>query len=108
MISQAIKDQYALMRSGFEVVNDTSKPRQWVRTETLTAKMHVEVVEEPKRIFPIIRKKKTCYKCRQEKPINEFHKSKKELDGHNNYCKECVNANWIEWKKINERKTRNQ
>jgi hypothetical protein len=33
--------------------------------------------------------KKTCKECRQEKPIDEFGKGERMMDGHNNYCKKC-------------------
>ena len=35
---------------------------------------------------------KTCSKCRESKELSEFHNSKKQKDGKNNYCKACANA----------------
>lgn len=32
---------------------------------------------------------KHCYKCKQKKQLNEFHKMKNSKDGHRSICKEC-------------------
>lgn len=32
---------------------------------------------------------KTCYLCGEEKPLTEFHKSKRSADGHQAGCKAC-------------------
>ena len=33
---------------------------------------------------------KQCSKCKETKPLTEFHKSKKRKDGHAQWCKKCV------------------
>ena len=35
--------------------------------------------------------KKICSRCKIEKDVGEFYRSKKYEDGHNLYCKKCVN-----------------
>jgi hypothetical protein len=35
---------------------------------------------------------KTCVKCKQEKPVLEFHKNSRSADGLHSYCKECNKA----------------
>jgi hypothetical protein len=37
-------------------------------------------------------KQKTCFKCGCEKPITDYYKHKKMLDGHLNKCKACVKS----------------
>ena len=36
---------------------------------------------------------KTCSKCKESKPLTEFHKNRGNKDGLHNYCKECNRAN---------------
>lgn len=51
-------------------------------------------------------KTKTCTKCGVEKPLLEFHKSKKGKYGRNSVCKKCQNKYYREktWPKIREEK----
>jgi len=35
---------------------------------------------------------KVCVKCKQEKPVIEFHKNSRSTDGLHSYCKECNRA----------------
>lgn len=35
---------------------------------------------------------KRCIRCDEVKPIEEFHKHKKQKDGHHYYCKKCIAA----------------
>ncbi len=35
---------------------------------------------------------KVCVKCRQEKPVEEFHRNSRSADGLHSYCKECNRA----------------
>ena len=35
---------------------------------------------------------KVCVKCKQEKPLLEFHKNSRSSDGLHSYCKECNRA----------------
>lgn len=37
-------------------------------------------------------KMKTCVKCKQEKPLLEFHKNSRSSDGLHSYCKDCNRA----------------
>ena len=45
---------------------------------------------------------KTCSKCGEEKPLSEFHKSKRTKDGHTCYCKPCANAKARKWQAENK------
>jgi len=47
---------------------------------------------------------KKCSKCGQEKPLDQFYKYKKAKDRLNYWCKECSNAQQIEWRKANRKK----
>lgn len=44
---------------------------------------------------------KTCNTCKQDKPISDFYKLKKNKDGLNNQCKACYNARIRKWRKKN-------
>lgn len=35
---------------------------------------------------------KTCSKCKETKPVDEFHKSKQNKDGYRGSCKPCMNS----------------
>ncbi len=37
-------------------------------------------------------KTKICVKCKQEKPVLDFHKNARSSDGLHSYCKECNKA----------------
>lgn len=41
---------------------------------------------------------KTCTRCKQTKPLSEFHKSAATLDGFVPKCKACVRAYQVEWR----------
>jgi hypothetical protein len=45
---------------------------------------------------------KKCNKCNTDKELSEFHKDKKNLDGHSNRCKECVIKHNKERYKLNK------
>lgn len=49
---------------------------------------------------------KVCRDCNQEKPITEFYKHAKMLDGHLNKCIECVKARVSKHRKANLEKVR--
>ena len=34
---------------------------------------------------------KRCYKCKQEKPLTDFHVDRSRKDQHRHICKECTN-----------------
>jgi len=42
---------------------------------------------------------KTCSKCQDEKPVDEFHKAKREKDGLRNKCKSCRKQHYLEHRK---------
>ena len=46
----------------------------------------------PKVVTPGVTGGKTCSKCNVTKPYTEFYKHKGRKDGHNYWCKPCVNA----------------
>ena len=35
---------------------------------------------------------KTCTKCKEDKPLNEFYVDNKNFSGYSSYCKECKKA----------------
>jgi len=44
---------------------------------------------------------KTCFKCKECKPLSCFHKHKQMKDGHLNKCSECTVKDVAEWRKQN-------
>jgi len=46
-------------------------------------------------------KTKVCPTCKQEKPVEEFYKSKSTKSGYISYCKKCSTQKAREWKKQN-------
>lgn len=59
------------------------------------------------------RTEKTCSACGKLKPISEFYRQKKQLDGHQKVCKSCSKERYAAYfaankAKINERSLRNQ
>lgn len=36
--------------------------------------------------------RKTCTRCKQEKPLSAFHRNNRRSDGHSSACKECTSA----------------
>ncbi len=52
---------------------------------------------------------KTCSKCKAAKAAAEFSRAKKNRDGLQGWCKPCVRADLVEWRKANvERDRANQ
>jgi len=43
--------------------------------------------------MPEIIKTKTCPKCKQIKPVSEFHKNQSRIDGYSSWCKICNSEN---------------
>jgi hypothetical protein len=43
-------------------------------------------------------KTKKCYSCDKIKPLEEYHKSRNEKDGHAYECKECKNARNVQYR----------
>ena len=46
-------------------------------------------------------KMKTCYKCKQQKPLTEFHKNSLRPDGHTTACKPCAIEARKQWRIVN-------
>ena len=56
---------------------------------------------------------KICCKCKEEKPVSEFHKDKNSSDGYTYQCKACRNAKYKEYyhantDKIKEKRDRDK
>lgn len=51
---------------------------------------------------------KICYKCKIEKPLDDFSKSKRRPDGHNSDCKECHKKYRREYYLKNKEKEKSQ
>ena len=49
---------------------------------------------------------KVCAKCGNEKPIDEFYRSRKSKDGHHSYCKECQRSVHLKWLRENRSKSK--
>ena len=49
---------------------------------------------------------KKCSKCGEEKPLDEFNKQKRNPDGLNYNCKECLRADKKRWREANKDKIR--
>ncbi len=49
---------------------------------------------------------KRCIGCLKRKPIKEFPKRKRNLDGYEGKCKECANARLRDWRKRNPKKSK--
>ena len=49
---------------------------------------------------------KVCNKCKTEKPLDQFHKSKSSKDGHKGECKECMCARSREYQQNNSDKVK--
>ena len=47
---------------------------------------------------------KICYKCREEKPLEEFYKNERMLTGYASYCKKCNRITAKEWSEKNKEK----
>lgn len=46
-------------------------------------------------------RKKLCRDCGHRKPLDEFHRNRKRLDGRQDWCKLCHNARARAWRKRN-------
>lgn len=50
------------------------------------------------------RSEKSCHKCGETKPINQFHNDSNCSDGHGRACKSCVTVIGREWREKNQEK----
>lgn len=50
--------------------------------------------------------KKTCFKCKKEKSLNEFYIHKEMMDGHLNKCKDCTKKDVHLYRELNIEKIR--
>ncbi len=51
-------------------------------------------------------KTKVCGKCKQAKPIEEFHRDKSRKDGHYTWCKNCSNEAGKFWRRKHKEQVR--
>jgi hypothetical protein len=51
---------------------------------------------------------KTCTKCKRNKPLDEFAKSKRFKDGHSHWCKECAKESARKWREANPDRVKEQ
>ena len=66
-------------------MNQTFNPED-KEDDMITEKpIDIEIVEEP------ATPSKVCICCGETKPLSEFYKDKKASDGHQSYCKRCLN-----------------
>lgn len=42
---------------------------------------------------------KKCFTCQEHKPLTDFYKNAKSLDGLGSYCKSCMNIKYVEARK---------
>lgn len=49
---------------------------------------------------------KTCGRCKKEKPVESFSKSKNRKDGLHPICKECVNEDYLKNKKLFQKRSK--
>ena len=46
---------------------------------------------------------KTCKKCKKSKPVKEFQKRNRNLDGYSSRCRECEHLSWEKYRNIVEK-----
>jgi hypothetical protein len=49
---------------------------------------------------------KTCSKCGEVKPVDDFYKDKRRKDGLSSNCKDCCKASSTRWRKLNPSKVK--